>query len=274
MKQYAMKPFTWGRLLLILICLCPVQLSAQERALSAGEVDSIINPPLLKGNEVLHFDKPTINVGQLSEDDAPVAFRFTFRNVSRANVTLVRVYTSCGCTVATFDKSPVKPGEAREIKLVLNPSGQAGTLNKSAFVYTHLSQSQPTAKITLVGKVTPTANRWVGYPYAMGNVLRLKRTTLQFNDMPLTATRTERLVCVNSGKKALKLSALMPPRYATFRTEPAVIPPGEEADIVITVDGRLLPPLPKSETSFWIMIDGIDAAPSDRSLKVKVSLQK
>lgn len=274
MKQYAMKPFTRGGLFLMLACLCSVQLSAQKRALSVGEVDSILNPAVLKGTEVLHFDRHEVNVGQLSEDDAPVTYDFSFKNVSPKVVTLTRIYTSCGCTAATFDKRPVKPGEVRSIKLMFNPAGQAGKLNKSALVYTHLSQSQPTAKITLVGNITPTTNPWVDYPHAMGNVLRLKRTTMQFGGMLPTAVRTERLVCVNSGKKPLKLSALMIPRYASFRTEPAVIPPGGEADIVITVDGKMLPPTAKSEISFAVMMEGIDAAPSERTLKVKVALQK
>lgn len=273
MKQYAMKPMNWMGILILMI-LFPAQLDAQGRVLSASEVDSIINPPLLKGNEVLHFDKKEMNVGQLSEDDTPVTFRFPFRNVSKEAVTIIRIYTSCGCTAADFDKSPVKPGEVREIKLTFNPHGQAGKVDKSAFVYTQLSRKQPTAKIALVGNVTPTKNPWVGYPCAMGNVLRLKRTTMQFRDMPRTAVRTERLVCVNSGKKELKLSALMIPRYATFRTEPAVIPPGKEADIVITIDGNLLPPVTKGEINFPVIIDGIDTTPSERTVSVKVSLQK
>lgn len=273
MKQYAMKPIDWI-CILILIILFPVQLNAQERILSTTAIDSIINPPLLKGNEVLHFDKKEVNVGQLSEDDDPVTFRFPFKNVSKETVTLIRIYTSCGCTAADFDKAPVKPGETREIKLTFNPHGQAGKVDKSAFVYTQLSQKLPTAKITLVGNVKPTANPWVGYPQAMGNVLRLKRATVQFREMTRTSTRTERMVCVNSGKKALKLSALMIPRYATFRTEPAVIPPGKEADIVITIDGTLLPPAPKGEINFPIIINGIDVTPSERTVQVKVSLQK
>lgn len=273
MKRYMMRPFVWIYSIL-LAALVPVQVFAQGGVADIRKIDSIIHPSLLKSDEVLHFDKAEINVGHLSEDDAPVTYRFRFRNVSKAMVTLTKVSTSCGCTVATFSGSSVKPDEEGEIILNFNPNEQAGTLNKSAYVYTNLSQTQPTAKISLIGKVLPTKNQWVGYPVAMGNVLRLKRTTVSFTEMTNTGTRSERLVCVNSGNTPLKLSALMIPRYAKFRTEPPVIAPGAEADLIITIDGDLLPPTAKSEFRFSVIIDGINAAPSDRTIQVKVTLHK
>lgn len=273
MNQYTMRYFNWiyG---LMLATLVPVQIHAQGGAVDIHAIDSIIHPSLLKSDEVLHFDKTEINVGHLSEDSATVAYRFHYRNVSKSAVTLTKVSTSCGCTVASFSKNPLKPGEEGEIRLHFNPKEQAGTLNKSAYVYTNLSQTQPTAKISLIGKVLPTANQWVDYPVAMGNVLRLKRATVSFKEMTTTETRSERLVCVNSGKAPLKLSALMIPRYAKFRTEPSILSPGMEADIVITIDGNLMPPTTKSEFRFPVIIDGIHAVPSDRTLHVKVTLHK
>lgn len=273
MNQYTMRYFVWICSILLTV-LAPVQLHAQGRVVSIQEMDSIINPSLLKSDEVLRFDRTEINVGHLSEDSLPVAYRFHYRNMSKATVILTKVSTSCGCTVASFHKNSVKPGEEGEIILNFNPKEQVGKLNKSAYVYTNLSQTQPTAKISLVGKVLPTASQWVGYPSAMGNALRLKRTTLAFKEMTNTETRSERLVCVNSGKSPLKLSALMIPRYAKFRTEPSIISPGMEADIVITIDGNLLPPTTKNEFSFPVIIDGIHAVPSGRTIQVKVTLHE
>lgn len=273
MNQYTMRYFVWiyG---LMMATFVPAQIHAQGRVVDIHAIDSIINPSLLKSDEVLRFDRTEINVGHLSEDSVPVAYHFHYRNVSKSTVTLIKVSTSCGCTVASFHKSAIKPGEEGAIILNFNPKGQAGTLNKSAYVYTNLSQTQPIAKISLIGKVLPTANQWVGYPSVMGNVLRLKRATVSFREMTNTEIRSERIVCVNSGKAPLKLFALIIPRYAKFRTEPSVIPSGMEADIVITIDGSLLPPTTKSEFSFPVIIDGIHAVPSDRTIRVKVTLHK
>lgn len=268
-----MKAAMWIIYSLILLTI-PVSVTAQGRLASRAEIDSIMNPTLLEGKKGLLFDTTTINVGCLSEDDKPVTYRFCFRNVSKETIVLTRVSTSCGCTTASFTKKPVKSGEKGTIELTFNPFEQVGKLNKGAFIYTNLSEKYPTEKITLFGEVTPTSNEWREYPYSMGNILRLRQSTILFRELPKTTTRVERLVCVNSSKTPLCLSALMIPRYAILRIEPKIIEPGKEADIVITIDGRLLPPDIKDEFTFPIVIEGIDSKPSERTIRVKVSLQK
>lgn len=256
------------------ITLISVQFPAQGQVITRSEIDSIMNPGLLRGEEVLHFDSTEMNVGHLSEDDAPVTYCFRFRNVSKETVILTRLSTSCGCTDASFNKASVSPGDVGEIRLVFNPFEQAGILNKHVFVYTNLSKKKPVAKLSLIGKVLPTANQWVDYPHAFGSALRLRSTHVQFREMTYTTIRSERLVCVNSGETPLKLSALMIPRYAKLHTEPSVIAPGQEADIVITIDGKLMPPTVKTEFSFPVVAEGINTKPSERTIQVKVSLKK
>jgi len=257
----------------LMLLTIPVSVTAQGRLASRAEIDSIMNPPLLDGKGALCFETTTINIGRLSEDDKPVSYRFYFRNTSKETIVLTRVSTSCGCTTASFTKKPVKPGEKGIIELTFNPFEQVGKLNKRAFLYTNLSERYPTEKITLSGEVTPTSNEWREYPYSMGNVLRLRQSTVAFNELPRNATRVERLVCVNSSRTSLHLSAMIIPRYAMFRTEPEIIEPGKEADIVITIDSRLLPPVVKNEFTFPVIIKGIDSKPSERTIYVKVSLQ-
>lgn len=46
---------------------------------------------------------------------------------------------------------------------------------------------------------------------------------------------------VTAGKQSLRLIAAVIPEFATFRTEPEVISPGSEADVVITIDASLIP---------------------------------
>ena len=44
------------------------------------KADSLINPPLMQQAEsILRFDKSTLDIGTLTEDDAPQAYRFTAR---------------------------------------------------------------------------------------------------------------------------------------------------------------------------------------------------
>lgn len=105
--------------------------------------------------QVLQFEHTVMNIGTLSEDDDPAMYHFKYHNVSKKPIYLSKLTTSCGCTVAKYDKKVVQPGEQGEIILVFHPMDQAGDLYREAFVYTDLSKEHPTAKLALVGKVLP-----------------------------------------------------------------------------------------------------------------------
>lgn len=254
----------------LLIILFAQSISAQ-RIIPQHMLDSIANPKMLQLNEeVLKFASKEKNIGTLSEDDAPSTYRFIFRNVSKKTVSLRQIKTSCGCTVAKYDKQPVAPGKEGEITLTYNPSEQPGQVYSRAFVYTNLSDAYPTVCLTLTGKVTPSMDQWKDYPHAMGK-LRLRYTTVYFSEVPPNLSPSERIECANSGKSPLKLSVMsgMLPSYVAFRTEPEVIQPGESAEIVITIKGNLLP-RNKELLRFPLILDGLNVPLSQRTLNVKV----
>jgi len=63
------------------------------------------------------------------------------------------------------------------------------------------------------------------------------------------------------------------PAYASFRTEPAEIAPGVEADIVITIDVAKLP-TSEQNIRFPLLIDGIGGKPSARTIHVTIDKTK
>ncbi len=77
-------------------------LGAQGIAYQSVEVDSLINPPLLKeGGEMFSFDSLRIHIGSIYDTDAPR----TYISVSQCqwqNVRITKITTSCGCTAAAF----------------------------------------------------------------------------------------------------------------------------------------------------------------------------
>ena len=246
----------------------PVLAMAQARIISRAELEAVRNPAMLEGGEVLRFVTPSIQVGHLTEDDAPRTYRFEFTNVSKKPVRITRVATSCGCTAATFDKAPVAVQGKGFIELRYNPKDQAGTLDGRTFVYTDLSDKKPTVAISLRGEVLPTSDRWRDYPKVMGTTLRVKRKTMLFREVTTHSVQTERLVCANSGNRPLRITAFSLPAYATLRTEPAVIQPGQEADIVVSIDGAKIGKA--GEVKFPVILQGLHGRPSDRTLQIEV----
>ncbi|MCM1718856.1 DUF1573 domain-containing protein [Bacteroides ovatus] len=268
-----MKPVIWIRLLLFSLVIGQFR-GMEARTVCPGshaKTDSLLNPVLMKGAErILHFDKTALNVGTLTEDDAPQTYSFTCTNVSDKVINITRVRTTCGCAKSDVHTGELLPRETRVIKLVFFPDNHPGTIDTSAFVYLSSSDKAPVARLTLRGNVLPGADKWRRYPYSMGK-LRLKQNRMEFGEVTPGKRSSERILCGNSGNEALRLSASGLPGFATFRTEPEVIAPDGEADIVITIDAALIPAERGSSFTFFIMLEGVDGQPSERTLNIKVN---
>ena len=97
--------------------------------------------------------------------------------------------------------------------------------------------------------------------------LRLKRKEVHFLELPARGKTTMRILCANSGTKSLRLTSRILPPYASLHTEPAVIAPGEEADLVITIDVDKLP-VEESDIRAPLIVNGVGGKPSERTLQI------
>lgn len=68
--------------------------------------------------EETEFDFGTIEQGEAQEHT------FTFTNTGKAPLVITNASSSCGCTVPTWTKEPVAPGEKGEMLVKFNGSGQ------------------------------------------------------------------------------------------------------------------------------------------------------
>jgi hypothetical protein len=224
------------------------------------------------------FDTKQINGITISEDDEPREFRFAFTNSGRQPLVITRVETSCGCTIASYDKKPIPAGGSGEIELVFHPRGVAGRLARVISVYTSDSGAAPAARLELNGEVTPTADKWAArYPVLLGGMLRAKRDSVAFGTVLETQRREERIECVNVSNRPLTPSLVrsMAPEWLTLETEPATIAPGEVADVVIKIDGRQLhASKTDGRIDLTLILKGLGGRPSECSLYVSGELGK
>lgn len=86
----------------------------------------------------IKFDKTTHNFGTFSESDPVVTCVFTFTNTGTAPLIIHQAVPSCGCTVPTYTKEPVKPGESGKLTIRYNGAGKfPGHFKKSITVRTN-----------------------------------------------------------------------------------------------------------------------------------------
>ena len=71
----------------------------------------------------IKFDKMIHNFGTFSENQPTQKCVFTFTNVGTAPLIINQAVASCGCTIPSYTKAPIKPGEKGEIKVTYNGKG-------------------------------------------------------------------------------------------------------------------------------------------------------
>ena len=99
---------------------------------------------------VLKFNKTTYNFGKIYyRSDGTHNFKFV--NAGKEPLLLTRPRSSCGCTVPTWPKAPILPGDSGTINVAYN-THILGEFNKTVTVY---SNAPKPVVLHIHGKVIP-----------------------------------------------------------------------------------------------------------------------
>lgn len=250
---------------LLLSAAAPEPVSAQSPdAKRIAKLDSIAHPPLADGHEAMRFERERIDAGEIAEAAEPPSYRFVWRNEGRVPLVVTRVTTSCGCLTTTLDKEPVPAGGTGSLTATYHPRRHPGYFDRRIFVYTQLSERQPTAILSLTGTVLPDADRSADYPFAAGSLL-LRRGEVRFEG---DRVQTERIACYNAGARPrlLRADTLLTPSCITLKGDPERLEAGAEGDIVIRFDpAKVSGRLPARAV---LVIEGSEVPPRQRSVEL------
>ena len=76
------------------------------------------------------FEKEEYNFGTIKQGDK-VEYDFSFVNSGKEPLVITDAHGSCGCTVPTWPKEPVKKGEKGMIHVTFNSAGKMGMQDKT-----------------------------------------------------------------------------------------------------------------------------------------------
>jgi hypothetical protein len=99
---------------------------------ASGESDRSLLP-------VITFDETEHDFGQIIEGES-VSYNFVFINTGKRDLVIADVSTSCGCTVPSYPKTAIRPGESGSIKISFNSKGRRGFQTKTIVV---VANTQP-----------------------------------------------------------------------------------------------------------------------------------
>jgi len=95
---------------------------------------------------VMSFEKDFHDFGRLSSGEK-VTYAFKFKNTGKSLLIISHVGTSCGCTVSSFPKQPIKPGEEATIDVIFDSQGKHGLQSKVITVFANTEPPTTTLRI-------------------------------------------------------------------------------------------------------------------------------
>jgi hypothetical protein len=126
--------------------------SGGQNARETISADVVNNPNSASGKAdkgslpVITFEETEHDFGRIIEGET-VSYTYTFKNTGKSDLLIAEVSTSCGCTVPSYPKTPIRPGESGTIKIAFNSNGKHGYQNKNVLVVANTQPNTVVLKI-------------------------------------------------------------------------------------------------------------------------------
>lgn len=130
------------KLLATLLVLLPAVAFAQMSEPSTSELEIAEAGKAAR----IRFIKSEHNFGQIRQG-AKVTYTFRFKNIGDAALRISNVKTTCGCTVSSWSREDVPPGEYGTIKATFDSKDKLGEQQKVITVFTNAIDPKTVIKI-------------------------------------------------------------------------------------------------------------------------------
>jgi hypothetical protein len=150
MKKYLIANFIIATLLLTTAA-CKHRAKEDENKIST---DVINVPATASGTSIVLGSAPVITFNELKYDfgkitqGEKVSHSFIFKNTGGSDIVISSAQGSCGCTVPTYPKEPIKVGQESKIDIVFDSDGKSGLVEKTVTLVTNCNPSTKVLTIT------------------------------------------------------------------------------------------------------------------------------
>ncbi len=143
---------------LVILCFSVGILFAQDAP--ATQTAPEVEEAPLEGGPIMEFDATEVDYGTIEQNADPLRV-FNFKNNGDQPLVIKHAKGSCGCTVPTYPKEPIMPGETGVIE-VRYDTKRIGPFTKSVTLTTNEAAGRRVLKIK--GKVNKPAEQPASVP--------------------------------------------------------------------------------------------------------------
>ena len=154
MKKLFLSVLAAGMLLLACNQAAKQGKNADSTAIQAATVATSAAPadvaPVMTNGAQMKFEYVTHDFGKIQQGDK-VTYKFNFANTGKSPLIIADAVASCGCTIPTWPKAPIKPGDGGQIVVTFNSAGKKGLQDKMITITANTNPRQNV--VHLVGEV-------------------------------------------------------------------------------------------------------------------------
>lgn len=178
----------------------------------------------------LVFEPAEWDFGSVRESDGPVSHTFTAHNRSDRPLVILRVVSTCGCTVPEYSREPILPGRSATVRITFDPTGRPGAFDRELAVFDSDRRKVATLRIRGTVEERPKSLGEL-YPIEAG-ALRLERNLCPFGNLCHGRTAEITVGVANPTHRAVRLELIPLRESGLLETEaPAEIGPDDRSEI-------------------------------------------
>lgn len=233
--------------------------AAQLNIIPQERIQEAANPTLAEGVAMQFDDGGVLNFGTISESEECWRGEISWQEKNGQKLSITRITTSCNCLVAEWDKRANSNTASGTIGVRFLPKGHIGGVEQKLFIYTTLSEGEPSAVVKIRGKVTYSVGTKGDYPHSMG-ALRLRQKRALFPEEGGTLS----IAVMNGGLTPLTIThdAELSVGEVKAYTSPATLESGQEGEL--TIEYR------PTDSQAILYLKGIALPPRGRRIEIGI----
>lgn len=188
-------------------------------------------------NSSIKWLETSHDFGAFDEDMGKVSCTFHMVNIGADPIVVLSARANCGCTIPSYTKEPVQPGDTAKITVTYDPAGRPGKFNKKIRVETNGVPGRSTLAIqgTVIGAMSTLKSR---FPIEAG-ALKLRNTTVPFGEVLKGRTKTAFLDGYNQSSDTIYPVVAKLPAQIKADIAPKAVPPGEQVTFTFFYNSSL-----------------------------------
>lgn len=212
----------------------------------------------------IEFEEIVHDFGTFSEEETFVNCSFKFKNTGTSPLVIIKAKATCGCTVPSYPKAPIAPGESGVIDVKYSAIGRPGVFNKSVKITTNGTPAE--TNLVIKGNVIGFSDN-SEYKYYI-NGLKLKQVSFDMGKIIKGEKKELMFDTWNSTDRPLTISITNASDYMKVEALPLKLAPGKRGKIKVTYDTKICNDWGKQIDEFLISSE----RPESRTMNKKITI--